>query len=86
MCSMWFTLSMADNHWHDLHAMVYRDKHGKPRPFPVFSDAKVEAKWKRKFCRNNPHLVDQYFLDKVNSLFADILTRMDLNWGGCGIV
>lgn len=82
MCSMWFTLSMADNHWHDLHAMVYRDKHGKPRPFPVFSDAKVEAKWKRKFCRNNPHLVDQYFLDKVNSLFADMFKKngFELEW------
>ena len=30
----------------------------KPWHFPIFADAKSEAKWKRKFCRNNPHLVE----------------------------
>ena len=79
---MWFTLSMADNHWHDLHSMVNRDKNGKPRDFPIFADAQSEAKWKRKLCRNNPHLVDQYFLDKVNSLFADVFNKdgFELDW------
>ena len=82
MCSMWFTLSMADNHWNDLHAMVNRDKNGKPKTFPVFSNAEVEAKWKRKFCRKNPHLVDQYFSDKVRSFFSEMFTKdgFELEW------
>ena len=79
---MWFTLSMADNHWFDLHQLAYRDKEGSPRRFPTFSSIQEEAKWKRKFCRKNPHLVDAYFYEKVKMLFKTVFSKVgiDLEW------
>ena len=62
MPTMWFTFSIADNHWTDLHELLHRDMKGQPVPFPDFGgDACAEASWKRKVVRKNPHLVDAYF-------------------------
>jgi hypothetical protein len=79
---MWFTLSMADNHWHDLHEMLNRDKDGRPIPFPTFSSIDTENKWKRKIVRNNPHLVDAYFYERVETLFKEVFARqgIELEW------
>jgi hypothetical protein len=70
LCTVWFTLSMADNHWDDLHSMLNRDKGGNVlNPMPTFDTFKEEAAWKRKCVRENPHLVDAYFYEKVPILF-----------------
>ena len=79
---MWYTLSMADNHWHDLHDILTRDKDGRSVPFPNFSSIQEEAKWKRKLARQYPHIVDAYFLDRVEKLFATVFGKngIKLEW------
>jgi len=49
MPTIWFTLSMADNHWHDLHSMFQRNKFGHAGAFPEFATPSLEAKWKQRF-------------------------------------
>ena len=79
------TLSMADNHWDDLHSMLNRDKGGNVlNPMPTFDTFKKEAAWKRKCVRENPHLVDAYFYDKVQILFQEMFDKknagIELDW------
>ena len=68
MCSIWFSLSMADNHWDDLHRAL--DPKLEERDF---ADEKEKAKWKRKLVRENPHLVDAFFFRRVNVMFETFL-------------
>lgn len=80
--NIWFTISMADNHWEDLHACMNRDENGKKTPFPTFNSVAEEASWKRKFVRENPHIVDAYFNDRVHALFDTIFGKagIELGW------
>ena len=82
ICSLWFTLSMADNHWKDMFVMMNRDKDGKKTDFPVFESVQAEASWKRKFVRANPHLVDAYFNERVQSLFKEVFSEkgIEIEW------
>ena len=64
MCSFWFSLSMADNHWDDLHRAL--DPKGSERGFV---DEAERAKWKRKMARENPHLVDDFFFRRLKIMF-----------------
>ena len=82
MCSMWFTLSMADNHWTDLFAMMTRDSGGKVTEMPTFNSVQEEASWKRKMVRENPHLVDAYFYDRVNTLIEEVFGKngIEIEW------
>ena len=83
ICTEWFTLSMADNHWQDLHQLILRDGKGMQTEFPTFSSFREEASWKRKLVRMNPHLVDAYFHDRVHELFNHLFPRgsgMELSW------
>lgn len=83
ICTEWFTLSMADNHWQDLHQLILRDRKGRPTEFPTFSSFREEASWKRKLVRMNPHLVDAYFHDRVHELFNRLFPRgsgMKVSW------
>ena len=79
MPTMWFTLSMADNHWKDLHSMLHRNADGRPVPFPDFDgDVQAEASWKRRTVRDNPHIVDQYFYMRVQALFRTMFSRFGI--------
>ena len=82
MCSMWFTLSMADNHWTDLFAMMTRDSGGKVTEMPTFNSVQEEASWKQKMVRENPHLVDAYFYDCVNTLIEEVFGKngIEIEW------
>ena len=53
MCSLWFTLTAADNHWNDLHRLL---RNGRDEP----QGNEVEkAKVRRRLVRQNPHIVDE---------------------------
>lgn len=82
MPTMWFTLSMADNHWHDLHKVLHRNEKGAEIPFPNFNSHEEEASWKRKVVRENLHIVDEYFMQRVRSLFDCFfkLHGLELEW------
>ena len=82
LCTMWFTLSMADNHWNDMFTALNRDSLGNCQPFPTFSTVQDEASWKRRFVRDNPHFVDAYFHFKVKFLFETIFKKngIEVEW------
>ena len=63
VCAAWLTLSAADNHWLDLSKLIHGEK-----PIPTFENAFEKAKWRRKLVRDNPHIVDAYFADRVKEL------------------
>ena len=79
LCTTWFTLSMADNHWHDMHEMLNCNKVGRPIPFWTFSTIDAENKQKRKIVRNNPHLVDAFFYERVETLFKEVFACQGIN-------
>ena len=60
MSSIWFSLSMADNHWADLHRALDPGREAR-----VFASEKEAAKFRRNMARNNPHLVDAFFFERV---------------------
>ena len=82
ICTEWFTLSMADNHWRDLHELLMRDGNGNATDFPTFQSVQEEASWKRKLVRDNLHIVDAYFYDRVQELFKAIhgSTGIEIDW------
>ena len=55
-----FTLSAADNHQLDLNKIIYSD-----RPMYSFRNEFEKAKWQREIARDNLHLVDTYFIERV---------------------
>ena len=77
MCSMWFTLSAADNHWLDLHQLIYGNT-----TLPRFDTELLSAQWKRKLVRENQHIVDAYFYDRVKMLLATFFGKkgLELEW------
>ena len=82
LCTMWFTLSMADNHWKDMFIALNRDGNGNEKEFPTFLTPQAEASWKRKFVRENPHFVDSYFNNRVRHLFDTIFSEkgLEIDW------
>ena len=64
MPTMWFTLSAADNHWIDLQQLMY----GRDIGYPDMDDEEAKAKWRRKMTRENPHIVDAYFMKRTKLL------------------
>ena len=73
MCTTWFTLSAADNHWNDLSRIACGDS-----PIPNFSTEKDKAKWQRKLVRNNPHLVDACFCDRAKYFLNTFFSKKGL--------
>jgi hypothetical protein len=61
MCTIWFTLSAADNHWVDLSQLFGNDS------FPVDGNERQKEKWRRKAVRENQHIVDAFFNERVES-------------------
>ena len=41
-CTIWYTLSAADNHWIDLHKLLYGNK-----PLPKNADPVKNVRWER---------------------------------------
>jgi hypothetical protein len=64
MSSIWFSVSMADNHWQDL-ARALDPPGDEPRVFESEADA---AKFRRKMVRDSPHLVDAFFMHRVKAM------------------
>ena len=80
MPTIWFTFSMADNHWADLHELLQRDNTGRPTQPPDFRQSvQAEASWKRKVVRENPHIVDAYFQTRVRNLFRTMFGKSGLS-------
>jgi hypothetical protein len=64
MSSIWFSVSMADNHWQDL-ARALDPPGEEPRVFASEADA---ARFRRKMVRDSPHLVDAFFMHRVEAM------------------
>lgn len=60
----WFSFSAADNHWADLHQLLHNDTES--------PDELEKAKARRKMVRDNPHIVDEFFNERVNQLFKTL--------------
>ena len=58
------------------------DEKGRHTEFPTFSSVQEEARWKRKLVRKNPHLVDEYFYNRVHCLFQQLFGAkgIELGW------
>jgi len=78
MPTVWFTLSMADNHWEDLHSLFHRDEKGYTSEMPSFQTPQEAAKYRRKFVRANPHIVDVFFQNRVDDLIKHIFNENGL--------
>jgi len=59
MATLWFTLLAADNHWEDLHRLLYG------KDFPTSMTEQEKAKVRRKLVRENPHIVDAFFTSRL---------------------
>ena len=68
LCTMWFTLSTADNHWVDLHRLLY----GKMALLPYLNDTVKNIRWKNKICQKFPHIVDTYFCKRADLIMDKI--------------
>jgi hypothetical protein len=59
--TLWFSFSMADNHWHDLHRVLCPTE-------KVFATEEDAAAFRRKVVRENPHVVEEFFHRRVKAL------------------
>ena len=83
VCTMWYTLSAADNHWVDLHKLLY----GRNSYLPDLTDAKAVIKWKNKMCQKFPHIVDTFFCKRADILMNTIFSKLGISakwwWKRC---
>ena len=80
MCITWFILSAADNYWLDLNKIIHGD-----REIPVYATEAEKSAWYRNFIRNNPHIVDTYFRNRVHDFIKTFLAQKDQNINGIGL-
>lgn len=57
MCSLWFSVSMAKHHWHDLHRALCPDE-------KVFESEMGFLKFRRQMARNNSRITDYFFFQR----------------------
>ena len=76
LLTFWFTFSAADNHWKDLHQL-----NGSQPEDGTWTEER-KAKHRRKFVRENPHIVDSYFMVRIQSLLKSFLgpNCLDHHW------
>ena len=76
MCSMWFTLTAADNHWNELHRIL---RNGQPEPG---GNEEEKARRRRKLVRENPHIVDEFFELKAQELVKTVFGKqgLEIEW------
>ena len=81
-CKIWYTLSAADNHWIDLHKLLYGNK-----PLPDISGPVKNVQWKRSMACRFSHIVDTFFCKQVENLFNTIFSEAGLSckwwWKRC---
>ena len=80
MCTTWFTFSAADNHQLDVNKLIFGD-----REILEFANEYEKAKWRRKLVRNNQHIVDSYFYDRIKNVIDFFLEKKDQNIVGFGL-
>ena len=77
MCTLWFSVSMADNHWHDLHQVLCPEQRD-------FENEQEAAKFRRKMARNSPGITDYLFFHRVkvilDTFFGPHGFESDWNW------
>ena len=66
MATVWYTFSMADNHWYDLHLLSGEEHKG---------NESEKAKKRRKWVRENQHIVDIYFCLRVQAMLKLFLGK-----------
>jgi len=67
MPTCWFTLSAADNHWNDLHELIYDDSITVRDTMYKDMNEKQKLSFRVRIVHEFPHIVDEYFLKRVNS-------------------
>ena len=70
----WFTFSAAENHWVDLHKLLY----GKGSYLPNLNEPIANVRWKNKMCLKFPHLVDTFFCKRVDILMETIFSKLGI--------
>ena len=73
MPTFWWTFSAADNHWFDLHEISGQ----------VYDRTeKQKAKQRRKFVRDNQHIVDAYFYWRMQKILSTYFgaNALDARW------
>ena len=68
--TLWFTFSAADNHWLDLHALG-----------PTLGEdltEKQKVRKRAKWVRQNPHVVDAYFFDRIKFMVQEFFGNKGL--------
>ena len=77
----WYTMTAADNYWHDLHAML-KSKESSDSYDDM--DEKQKLNFRITIIKTNPHLVDEYFYTRVKIFFTIYLKVNQLdgsyNW------
>ena len=68
LCTIWFSLSQADNHWVNLHKVLSPEADDME-----FEDEEEKAKYQRKAARGNPHVCQSILLQESPSLVGDLL-------------
>jgi ATP-dependent DNA helicase PIF1 len=78
MPTLWWTFSAADNHWIDLHALNPKECEESSN----LLNEEQKAKKRRKWVRDNPHIVDSYFHDRVILLLKTYLGKdsLEVDW------
>ena len=74
ICTMWFTLSAADNHWVDLHRLLY----GRGSCIPNLNDPIKNVRWKNRMCQKFPHIVDTYFCKRLDFIMETIFSKLGI--------
>jgi hypothetical protein len=65
ICTFWFTCSAADNHWKDLFRLILGDAECLSYEN---KNEEEKAALRRKLWRQNPHIVDVYFHERLQDL------------------
>ena len=79
MYATWFALLVVDNHWLDLNKISHWD-----REIPVNTTSAEKSAWRRNLIRNNLHIVDVYFSNRVHNFIKTFFAQKAWNINGIG--
>ena len=74
MPTCWFTLSAADNHWHDLHNMLYNTSSINSTTSYSEMTEKEKTRFRVSMINRYQHLVDQFFYTRVQFILEAYLS------------
>ncbi len=75
--TFWMTYTAGDNYWIDLHSMAVQDGHYNEDEIGMTE--KEKAAIRRKWVRDNPHIVDHYFFMRAKEYFNSFYGKDCLN-------